>query len=182
MINHCQSTLVTLFVNKVHWLGEFQLEAKYQVPRDPSLRSCYRASKIARPKLKLHGAWCFGHTFQLAILEENTVHGSAMVQEVLMRTLEAVMQQCKDCHQPLPNTVVVVGDNTVKELKNSVCLSYLASLVNHGRVKFLAHLACSAFVFLICVGEVFIVVSLDFVFVSVIVGVNDGWFLLIKDC
>lgn len=106
---------------------------------------------MQRPKLKLHGAWCFGHTFQLAILEENTVHGSSMVQEVLMRTLETVMKQCKDCHQPPPNTLVVVGDNTVKELKNSVCLSYLASLVNHGRLQFLAPLASFCFYALIII-------------------------------
>lgn len=60
-----------------------------------------------------------------------------MVQEVLMRTLETVVSQCKAKDQPYPDTVVVVGDNTVKELKNSPCLCYLASLVNHGRLRFL---------------------------------------------
>lgn len=73
------------------------------------------------------------------------------LQEVLMRTLETVMKQCKDCHQPPPNTLVVVGDNTVKELKNSVCLSYLASLVNHGRLQFLAPLASFCFYALIII-------------------------------
>lgn len=122
--------------------AEFHVEAKYHVPRDPSLRSCYRASKLQRPRLKIHGAWCFNYTLQLAILEDITYHGSAMVQEVLMRTLEEVISQCKANHQPYPDTVVVVGDNTVKELKNSTRLCYLASLVNHGRLRFLAFEMC----------------------------------------
>ena len=88
--------------------AEFHVEAKYHVPRDPSLRSCYRASKLQRPRLKIHGAWCFNYTLQLAILEDITYHGSAMVQEVLMRTLEEVISQCKANHQPYPDTVVVV--------------------------------------------------------------------------
>ena len=119
------------------WETQLNLEAKYQVPRDPNLRSCYRASKLHRPKLKIHGAWCFGYTLQLAILEETTYHGSSMVLEVLMMTLEAVMSQRKESNQPCPDTLIVVSDNTVKEFKNSPCLTYLASLVNHGRLRFL---------------------------------------------
>ena len=60
-----------------------------------------------------------------------------MVLEVLMMTLEAVMSQCKESNQPCPDTLIVVSDNTVKEFKNSPCLTYLASLVNHGRLRFL---------------------------------------------
>ncbi len=47
------------------------------------------------------------------------------------------MQQCQASGQPSPDTLVVVGDNTVKELKNGVNLGYLASLVNHGRFRLL---------------------------------------------
>lgn len=130
-------------------------QAKYQIPRDPQLRSSYRASKLQRPKLKIHGAWCFGHTLQLAILEENTYHGSAMVQELLRITLEAVMQQCQDAGQPSPDTLVVVGDNTVKELKNGVNLAYLANLVNHGCFRLLDSHSLFSFVSILCLSSNF---------------------------
>ena len=110
-------------------------QAKYQVPRDPTLRSSYRASKLARPKLKIHGAWCFNYTLQLAVLEENTTHGSALVQELLMITIEKVMAHCRSTGQAAPDTLAVVGDNTVKELKNSVVLGYISNLINHGKMR-----------------------------------------------
>ena len=116
------------------------LQAKYQIPRDESLRSCYRASKQQRPKLKIHGAWCFGVTLQLGILEENTTHGSSLVQELLMITLEKAMEIYQAKGKPAPDTLTLVSDNTVKEVKNSVCLGYLASLVNHHKFRFLAHI------------------------------------------
>lgn len=107
-------------------------EAKYQIPRDPDLRAAYRSSKFQRPKLKIHAAWAFGHVLRVAILEERTFHGSSMVRELLSLVLEDVMVECGRAGRPPPHTCVVVGDNTVKELKNSTNLIYAAQLVqNH---------------------------------------------------
>ena len=113
----------------------FFSEAKYQIPRDPSLRACYRSSKLARPKLKIHGAWCFGFNLQLAVLEENTTHGSALVVELLMITIEQVMEHCRLKSIPCPDTLCIVGDNTVKELKNSICMGYVSNLINHSKLR-----------------------------------------------
>lgn len=71
----------------MHMFGVFPLhvdpfEAKYMVPRDPSLRACYRSSKIQRPKLSIHAAWCFGWVLRVVVLEEDTIHGSSMVHEL----------------------------------------------------------------------------------------------------
>lgn len=110
------------------------------IPRHPQLRTCYRAAKFQRPKIKLHGAWCFGHTLQLIILEENQFSGSSMVQELLMITIEKVMAQCRANGTPCPDTLCVIGDNTVKELKNTVCASYMAALINHQKFKLAQHL------------------------------------------
>ena len=90
--------------------------AKYMVPRHPQLRTCYRASKLQRPKIKIHGCWAFGHTLQLALLEETQQSGSAMVQELLMICIEKVMAQCRSRGEVCPDTLCVIGDNTVKEL------------------------------------------------------------------
>ena len=113
-------------------------QAKYQIPRDPSLRSCYRASKLQRPKLKIHGSWCFGFNLQLAILEENTTHGSALVVELLAITIEKVMEHCRLTGQTAPDTLAIIGDNTVKELKNSICMGYVSNLINHGKLRLFA--------------------------------------------
>ena len=117
--------------------GVHRVKAKYMVPRDPHLRSSYRMSKFQRPKLKIHGVWAFGHVLRLAILEEGSYHGSSMVREVLALTLEDVVAECQRKGRAPPDTVVIVGDNTVKELKNATCLLYAASLVNHARLKHL---------------------------------------------
>ena len=112
-------------------------EAKYQIPRDPDLRAAYRSSKFQRPKLKIHAAWAFGHVLRVAILEERTFHGSSMVRELLSLVLEDVMVECGRAGRPLPHTCVVVGDNTVKELKNSTNLIYAAQLVQNHCLKLL---------------------------------------------
>lgn len=131
------------------WCFKFQLqygvlncdmsmhEAKYQIPRDPDLRAAYRSSKFQRPKLKIHAAWAFGHVLRVAILEERTFHGSSMVRELLSLVLEDVMLECERTGRPRPHTCVVVGDNTVKELKNSTNLIYAAQLVQNNCLRLL---------------------------------------------
>lgn len=123
------------------------------VPRHPSLRACYRSSKLARPRLKIHGCWAFGRVLRLAILEEDTVHGGAMVHEVLSLTLEDVAAHARETGAPMADTIVIVGDNTVKELKNVTNLLYGASLVGHLRLKLLGLLSFYAFHISCCLGQ-----------------------------
>jgi len=87
--------------------------------------------------LKIHAAWAFGHVLRVAILEERTFHGSSMVRELLSLVLEDVMVECGRAGRPPPHTCVVVGDNTVKELKNSTNLIYAAQLVQNHCLKLL---------------------------------------------
>lgn len=110
-------------------------QAKYCLPRDPMLRSAYRTSKLRRPRIKLHGAWAFGYCLRVALLEETTTHGSAMVTEVIAHTLEDVARISRERGVPSPTTLVVVGDNTVKECKNTWLMSYLSGLVSHHKMK-----------------------------------------------
>ena len=114
-----------------------QPKAKYLIPRDPHLRSAYRTSKLYRAKLKIHAVWAFGSVLHVGILEETTFHGSSMVWDLIATTLEYVIAEYRRKQIAEPDTLIVVGDNTVKELKNSVCLMGLANLVNHGKLRFL---------------------------------------------
>ena len=110
-------------------------QAKYCLPRDPMLRSAYRSSKLRRPRIKLHGAWAFGFCLRVALLEETTTHGSAMVTEIIAHTLEDVARISRERGVPSPTTLVVVGDNTVKECKNSWLMNYLSGLISHHKMK-----------------------------------------------
>lgn len=54
-----------------------------------------------------------------------------------MISIEKVMEHCRLTGTPAPDTLAVVGDNTVKELKNSICLGYVANLLNHAKLRYL---------------------------------------------
>lgn len=108
------------------------------IPRSPTLKTAYRSAKHQRPKLKIHGVWCFGYVLRLVVLEEDTFHGSSLVHELLALTIEDIMEVCSTTGISAPDTLVIVGDNTVKEMKNRVILGGLANLINHGRFRFLS--------------------------------------------
>lgn len=122
------------------------LEAKYQVPRDPELRSAYRTSKLRRPRLKVHGVWAYNYLLNIAVLEENTQHGSSLVAELIATTLEQVVEIAHRKGLASPTTLVVVGDNTVKELKNQFLMGYASLLVGHSKLQ---HLSLSVYILLV---------------------------------
>ena len=53
-------------------------EAKYMVPRDPSLRTAYRTAKFQRPHLEVHGVWAFGYVLHIGVLDETSHHDSSL--------------------------------------------------------------------------------------------------------
>jgi len=60
-----------------------------------------------------------------------------MVHELISLALEDTIEVCREKGIPAPDTMVIVGDNTVKELKNRVCLSGVANYINHSRLRHL---------------------------------------------
>ena len=114
------------------------LKAKYAVPRHPELKTCYRSNKLARPRLKIPGVWCFNYSLRIGVLDETVRHGSSMVVEILMMGIEDTMRICRE-NKPCPDCLVVVGDNTVKELKNNICFSAFCNWVAHRRFRLLAY-------------------------------------------
>lgn len=132
------------FLVSVSFLGTIEIflkaplthfEAKYQIPRDPQLRSAYRSSKLRRPRLKVHGVWAYNYLLNIAVLEENTQHGSSLVAELIATTLEQVVEIAHRKGLASPTTLVVVGDNTVKELKNQFLMGYASLLIGHSKLQ-----------------------------------------------
>lgn len=126
------------------------LQAKYMVPRSPTLRTAYRGSKHVRPTLKLRAIWAAGFCLRVMILEENMVSGSSMIQELLAVCLEDIARIPSEKGTPFPDTVILVGDNTVKEVKNTFVMTAVAQLVNHMEVllaDLAGRLCCSLFEF-----------------------------------
>lgn len=97
--------------------------------------AAHRTQKMQRPRLKVHGVWAFGYALRIAVLDETTFHGSSMVIEMLHIALEDVMRVCDQQNRPRPDTLIIVGDNTTKELKNTFCLSTLCNYVHHKRFR-----------------------------------------------
>lgn len=110
------------------------VQAKYAIPRSPGLVHAHRAQKLVRPRLKLHAVWSFAHALRICVLDETTFHGSSMVIQALAMTIEDSMR-IAGSRGAKPDTLAVIGDNTVKELKNGFCLRYLLSLILHKRLK-----------------------------------------------
>ena len=75
---------------------------------------------------------------RLVVLEETTYHGSALIQELLAISLEDDARIARQKGNAVPDTVILVGDNTVKEVKNRYCLTAMAQLVNHNKVRLVA--------------------------------------------
>lgn len=110
-------------------------KAKYCVPREHTLRTAYRMAKIQRQRLKIHG-------LRISIIEEDSYAGSPMVQEMIALGLQDVAQVCQEKNLAFPDTLVVVGDNTVTELKNNYNLLFAGSLILHSKLKLLGCAPC----------------------------------------
>ena len=47
-------------------------------------------SKHQRPRVKVHGAWAFGYTANVFIMDESARHDSSCILEILTQTIEDV--------------------------------------------------------------------------------------------
>ena len=47
-------------------------------------------AKYQRPRVKVHGAWAFGYTLNVYILDEVARHDSSAILEILSQTIEDV--------------------------------------------------------------------------------------------
>ncbi|CAL1146198.1 unnamed protein product [Cladocopium goreaui] len=65
-------------------------QSKFALPREPELRNNALRAKYQRPRVKVHGAWAFGYTLNVYILDEVAKHDSSAILEILSQTIEDV--------------------------------------------------------------------------------------------
>ena len=83
----------------------------------------------------LSGLSPLGYSFDLYLLDEPTRHDSTAITEMLALTLENVKRLCDEKGACMPRTLVLISDNTVREVKNQYCLSYVCNLVSRFRFR-----------------------------------------------
>ena len=77
---------------------------------------------------------------ELRILDESTRHDSSAVIQMVAEALEKISQICQKRGRSMPSKLVLISDNTVREVKNSHCMSYLAHLVARRKMRLCAML------------------------------------------
>lgn len=110
-------------------------QSKFALPRDKGLQTLSSWSKFHRPRAKVHGVWAIGWCLQVGVLDEDQRHDSSCVIELVARTLERVAEIASAEGRKFPSTILLWGDNTVREAKNQMVLKYLGSLVGRFYVR-----------------------------------------------
>ena len=103
-------------------------QGKFRLPRDPKLKSTASLAKFVRPRLKVHGVWLFGYSLELFVMDEPTRHDASCITECIARGIERVSEICHRLGRRVPSKLVILGDNTVRELKNQINLGYASRL------------------------------------------------------
>lgn len=102
----------------------------------PYLRSRFWFSPLLISQTKYRFVWvnffCFGDT------EINLARQPATLPQA--QGLERVASICAKRNVRMPSSLIIMGDNTVRELKNQFCTSYLGALVSRRKLRL-----CAAF-------------------------------------
>lgn len=106
-------------------------KAKFAWPRWEYRRQPKELEHLVRPRMVLTAALAHGWTTGLFWSDESMPHGADAFLEVLMRTLDSVLQTCRREGRAFPRHLVVVSDNTVAQAKNSAVTVFLAYLAAH---------------------------------------------------
>ncbi len=95
--------------------------------------------KNNRPTCSLYGVLAHGWRLDLYISHEGVSGGSEYSCDMVLRTIDAIWKQCQKEGKAFPLDCSIQGDNTTKELKNSVMGRILALLAAHGVFRAAAH-------------------------------------------
>ncbi|CAE7274660.1 unnamed protein product [Symbiodinium sp. CCMP2592] len=111
-------------------------QAKFAVPRDPQLRCSSALSSAIRPRMMVHACHAHGYTLHIRVADETVKHDSSFVLDLVAETLEKVHDICVDRKQRMPDQIILaVGDNCVRENKNSFVLSFQSLLVQRFKAR-----------------------------------------------
>ena len=64
-------------------------------------------------------------------MDESTRHDASAIIEMVALTLEDCKRMSDESGRKMPDTLLVISDNTVREAKNQFMLSYLSNLTSH---------------------------------------------------
>lgn len=68
-------------------------------------------------------------------MDESTRHDASAIIEMVALTLEDCKRMSDESGRKMPDTLLVISDNTVREAKNQFMLSYLSNLTSHFKVR-----------------------------------------------
>jgi hypothetical protein len=93
-----------------------------------------------RPSCCVYAVLAHGFRVDVYITNEGMSTGPSFCCDMLLRTIDGVWGQCQRAGKAFPLDVTVQGDNTTKELKNSIIARTLAMLASSGLFRATAHM------------------------------------------
>lgn len=100
--------------------------SKFAMPRWS--RTPKAAEKFHRPVLELSACLIHGYGAAIYITDEATSIGSDWACECFVRSIDKVWKECQTVDRVFPATAVLVGDNTCREIKNSIVSKLMSTL------------------------------------------------------
>ena len=71
----------------------------------------------------------------MRVLDESTRHDSSSVLQIIAETLEQVSLICRRRNTSMPTKLLLIGDNCVRELKNTFTAQYLSNLIARRKMR-----------------------------------------------
>ena len=98
-------------------------QAKFRVPRQN--QKTHALDTLIRPALHVQGCWAHGFGFHFAVADPDLKKDTETNVEVIARMSESIYRK----HGGLPQTLVIIQDNTCRECKNQKILKVVAKWV-----------------------------------------------------
>jgi hypothetical protein len=109
-------------------------QAKWRLPRFPSLRTPKSGAKLGRPTVVVEAVWIVGHRLDFYLLDKDQHHDSNSIQECIALSLEKCIASLRSRGRDVPRCLILLADNTVRESKNQYMFKYMA--IHVARHKF----------------------------------------------
>lgn len=71
-------------------------------------------------------------------MDECTKHDSNSLVQIITEGLEKVAEVCRQRNKPMPSKLILISDNTVREVKNTHCMAFLQNLVGLRKMRMCA--------------------------------------------
>jgi hypothetical protein len=115
-------------------------KSKFALPRWSEGRTPKSADKFRRPVLEVTACIVHGVGVYIYVADETMTTGSSWTCEVILQSMDSAFSYYQRAQCPLPSRVVVVSDNTVKEVKNGVMSHFCSSLTCAGFFESFSHM------------------------------------------